>query len=52
MLPFSLDKDIINSPEHAWVLDLHDLIFTGSDSAGAGFVISEPMNMIFPSSAG
>jgi len=28
MLPFSSDKDIINSHQHARVLDLHDLIFT------------------------
>ncbi len=28
MLSFCLGKDIINSHEHARVLDLHDLIFT------------------------
>jgi hypothetical protein len=28
MLPFSPDKDKINSYEHSQVIDLHDLIFT------------------------
>ncbi len=38
MLPFSPDKDKINSYEDSRMLDLRDLIITRTVSAGAGIV--------------
>ena len=43
MLPFSLDKDIINAHGHARGLICRIASSPGSVSAGAGLVLSEPM---------